>query len=82
MPYTKLGRGKPKIDWPTAALIYRKTMLGISWDDIGAKCGYKGDSIRRKFMINTSDQLPVSMVRDALKAVDLDYRDFLNMGDD
>lgn len=84
MPYTKLSRDSDfkKIDFPTAVLLYRKAVLNLSWDEIGSRCGYKGDSIRRMFMLKTSDQLPVSLVRDALKAVGLDYRNFLNMGDD
>ena len=84
MPYTKLSKDSDfkKVDFPTAVLLYRKAVLNLSWDDIGAKCGYKGDSIRRMFMVKNSADLPVSLVRDALKAVGLDYRNFLDLGAD
>ena len=84
MPYTKLSKDSDfkKVDFPTAVLLYRKAVLNLSWDDIGAKCGYKGDSIRRMFMVKSSADLPVSLVRDALKAVGLDYRNFLDLGAD
>ena len=44
MPRTKLD-ADPKVDWPVAALLQRKLVLGYTWEDIADKAFDDGCSL-------------------------------------
>jgi len=84
MPRTKLDV-EPSIDWPIAALLWRKMVLGFSWADVADKAGMNGDTLRKLVSDKPSEEWPVYVLRKALKAVDLNYKVYLGMlqdGDD
>ena len=78
MPKTKLDP-EPKIDWPIAALLWRKQMLGLNWEDIETKAGMNKESLRRMVANKPSSEWPVYVLRKVLKEVGLNYMVYLRM---
>ena len=76
MPRTKLD-ADPKIDWPVAALLYRKLVLGYTWEDIAEKAGMNGATLRKTVSTRPSDEWPVYVLKKALQAVGLSYKSYL-----
>ena len=80
MPRTKLDAlNEPKIDWPIAALLQRKLILGLNWQHIADSAGMNCDTLRKMVSDKRSDEWPVYILRKVMKAVGLDYRIYLGM---
>lgn len=76
MPRTKLD-ADPKVDWPVAALLQRKLVLGYTWEDIADKAGMNGATLRKMVSTKPSEEWPVYVLRKTLQAVGLRYSSFL-----
>ena len=80
MPRTKLDAlNEPKIDWPIAALLQRKLVLGFHWQDVADRAGMSSDTLRKMVSDKRSEEWPVYILKKVLKAVGLDYRIYLGM---
>ena len=81
MPYTKLGREKPKVDWPVAVIIWAKTTQQLHWDELAERVGINPFTLRNLCVKKRSDEWQLYTLKKTLKELGYDYRDILDLED-
>ena len=82
MPYTKLQKGNSRVDWFIAAVLWKKAVTGVTWEQLSEKVGVNPHTLRHWCVSKPSSQWQVYALKKTLKELGLSYMEILSMMED
>lgn len=67
----------PPINWLMAAILERKKVMGLSWDDIADKVGMSSFMLRRMAATKDPEEWPLYTIKQICKVLRIEYRSYV-----